>query len=286
MEANHKTLILLLFPLFPTADHQEAFDNLLRTARLIMSREFLRTLSPEMRSRPLNHRHAWIRLEAGADSEASVAIFQWIESEALLEVASSLGTLDDRVLEARAARKVLVVPDKLWSEIAVPCGADIDETIRVTKYPGMGVDKTPVHKPLLLLRQRLNYGLEEAVALGTYLGTRERKRAPSSMYLPQVGFDPTGDMPNTTGPPETSRQIGVPSKPARDDETTREVTTGLHAMPLARPRRTSSSGAIEVRRLSSGPPDPRCEDEDRRDTIEPPSFTAVPDREDPTEPKC
>lgn len=285
MEQSRKhTFILLLFPIFPSAGHQEAFENLLRTARLVVSREFQRALSPAARSRPLSHAHAWVRVAAGENPNASVAIFLWIEAGPLVSASSSLNTLDDRVLEARTARKVVVVPDGLWAETAVPHGAGHDDAIFVTQYNGMAVDKTPMRKPLLLLRQRSEYGLSDAGELGKFLGTRERARAPSSAYLPQVHANDEVDTRDTTGPPDASFRIGVPSGPSRDDETTREVVTGLHSMPVVRPRR-SSNGAFEVRRLSSGPPDPRCDDEDQRDTIEPPPPSPLPEREDPTEPK-
>jgi hypothetical protein len=264
-----QTFILLLFPLFPTSGHQEAFDNLLRTARLVVNREFRRALSPAARMRPLNLIHAWVKNAAGEDADASVAVFLWIETGPLIHAAASLGTLDDRVVESRSARKVVVVPDELWVEVAVPHGAGPADAVFVTRYPGMALDKTPVSRPLLLLRQRLDYGFEEVAVLGAYLGTRQRRRAPSSAYLPQTGRDRASDSQDTTGPPEETFRIGVPSKPSREDETTREVATDSHPISIVRARRPSN-GALEVRSLGSGRPDPRCEDEDLRDTIEPP----------------
>lgn len=243
---NRKTLILLLFPLFPTEGHQVAFENLLKVARLVVNSECRSTLIPNARKLSLNLIHAWVRKAAGEDPEASVAVFLWIEAGPLINAASSLGTLDERVLEARAARKVVVVPDELWAEVAVPHGAAADAIVFVTQYPGMSTDRAPVSRPLLLLRQRSEYGFTDAAELGKFLGTRDRVRVPSSAYLPQVSFDRKIETPDTTGPPEDTFRIGVPSGPARKDET------------------------LEVMRLASGRPDPRCEDEDLRDTISPP----------------
>lgn len=265
---NRKTLILLLFPLFPTEGHQVAFENLLKVARLVVNSECRRTLFPNARKRSLNLIHAWVRHVAGEDPEASVAVFLWIDAGPLINAASSLGTLDERVLEARTARKVVVVPDELWAEVAVPHGAGPEAAVFVTQYPGMSIDRAPVFRPLLLLRQRPEYGFSDVAELGKFLGTRDRIRAPSSAYLPHVSFDRKVETPDTTGPPEDTFRIGVPSGPARKDETL-EVVTGAHPVPVARTRRTSNSAA-EVRRLASGRPDPRCEDEDLRDTISPP----------------
>lgn len=285
METNRKTFILLLFPLFPTFGHQEAFENLLKVARLVVSREFRRTLSPDARKRPLHLVHTWVKNAAGQDPDASVAIFLWVESGPLISAASSLGTLDDRVSEVRTARKVLVVPDELWDEVAVSCGAGVGDATFVARYPGMGIDKSPEPKPLLLLRQRLDYGLPDAAALGAYLGTRDRRRAPSSAYLPQVGHEREAVMHDTTGPPDETLRIRE-SSPPREDEITLEIATGLNPMPVARTRRSPSAAVIEVPRLvGSKRPDPRCDDEDLRDTIEPPPPSPLPEREDPTKPK-
>lgn len=243
-----QTLILLLFPRFPTRVHREAFDNLLRTARLVMSREFRRDLSPDARGRPLSYMHTWVRVSSASDHPASVAIFLWIERGPLISAASSLGTLDDRVSEARAARKILVVPDELWAEVAVLHRADPDAAIFVTWYPGMAVDKTPMPKPLLLLRQRQEYDLSDAGMLGRFLGTRDRVRSPSSTYLSSVGAQ------DATGPPGEALRLGV---------------TDSHPISVVRARRPSNR-ALEVRSLDSGRSDPRCDDEDLRDTIEPP----------------
>lgn len=237
----------------PDGGPSGGFENLLKVARLVVNSECRRTLFPDARKRSLNLIHAWVRKAAGEDPEASAAVFLWIDAGPLINAASSLGTLDARVLEARTARKVVVVPDELWIEVAAPHGAAADAIAFVTQYPGMSTDRAPVSRPLLLLRQRSEYGFSDAAELGKFLGTRDRVRVPSSAYLPQAPFDPQIEASDATGPPEDTFRVGVPSGPSRKDET------------------------LEVMRLASGRPDPRCDDEDLRETISPPPPSPPPE---------
>lgn len=273
MDATEKPLIIRLFSFFPTPEHEESLDDLLRSSRLEVTRETVRTLDGSLRDRPLSRAYAWLR-EAVSSWTGPAVLLVWYH-RTLADTLSSLGTMDRFVPVLRGVRKVVVVPDLRWEELPLDPATSGDGWLE-TRYHGLDERDEAAMRPVFVLRlDPRQRAFRAAVELGIFLGTRTSRR--SAADLPVIGADE--DEPTTTGPP--TPPLGVSSRPAREDETL-EAAVGMHPLPVR--MRRMSSGAVEVRRLGSGRPDPRCEDEDLRDTIEPPP-PLPPGREDPTKPK-
>lgn len=236
-------LVLLLFPQLEKPDDREAFENLLRTVRLQVDNEHCFALQAEARHRPLSRTHAWVRVMANK-TEGQSAIFLWADEEpnGLLAAVSSLTTLDSFVSEAIPACKVVVVPDRLWPSAVRTFVAEPGATSFTSFYPTLDTERNPTSQPVLVFRQRSRFGASDVDELGLYLGTRQRR---------ERSIRP-------------DRVSGAPS--VREDETVEFATEDKGSI---RPRRPSG-GVIEAQRLGSVRPDPRCENESERETIEPP----------------
>ncbi|KAA0206600.1 hypothetical protein EDM68_01865 [Candidatus Uhrbacteria bacterium] len=270
MDSKKRTLIVRLFSFFPTDGHALCFEDLLRVARLEVTPETIRTLDAGARRRALSHVHAWLRAMA-SDWDGPLVLFAWFH-QTLAGTLSSLGTLDHFVPDLRRARKVVVVPDDLWPSL-VGSGSDSEDGWFRVPYASLDGCESESRSAFVLRLDAHQASFRTAVELGLFLGTRTSRR--SAADLPVIGADE--DEPTATGPP--TPPLGVSSSPTREDETL-EIAVGKHPLPVR--VRHPSNGAVEVRRLGSGRPDPRCEDEDLRDTIEPPPPSP---RDDPTKPK-
>ncbi|MCC6564040.1 hypothetical protein IT087_04060 [Candidatus Uhrbacteria bacterium] len=273
-QTSKSPLILLLCAQFSTNEARLAFENLLRTARVVIEEATYRFLDP--RNRAPAYIHTWLR-EQTRHWDGPLVLFFAANGDDPVQAASKIGTLDQFIPHVREARKVLLL-DR----------GQLDPPHAIQGYTSFDGEGRPANKPLFLMRLGDSYEFETARELGNFLGTRDRPRAPTETLLavrPEEPREP-GSSPGT--PIGT---LGVPSKPARGDQTLQafvleDPKTGqMRAVPA---RRTSA--VMEAVRLGSGRPDPRADPEDGRETIPPPPGVGPADvpprvREDPTQPK-
>lgn len=228
--SNDKTpLILLVFASFATPDDRVAFEDLLRTARVVLQDATCRTLAYATRYTP-TFVQTWIKDQLRAWN-GPVALFYWAGKDDLLSASSKIGTLDQFIPSLREARKILVVDDALLRQPHV-----------VTRYPTVDVNGGYVDKPLFLLRTGPPYTLDTARELGNYLGTRDRPRAPTDTLL-AVSSSPTAyarsdatvPVRRATTVSEASRLRAIPD-PRAVNEDDRETIPPAPPTPPSRPR--------------------------------------------------
>ncbi|MCK9360784.1 hypothetical protein M0Q28_00965 [Patescibacteria group bacterium] len=259
-QASKSPLILLLCAQFSTHEARLAFENLLRTARVVIEEATYRFLDP--RNRAPAYIHTWLR-EQTRHWDGPLVLFFAANGDDPLQAASKIGTLDQFIPHVRVARKVLLLDQ-----------GQLDPPHAIQGYTSFDGEGRPAQKPLFLMRLGDSYEFETARALGNFLGTRDRPRAPTETLLAVRGEEP-----------------GVPSRPERGDQTLQafaleDPKTGqMRAVPARR-----DSAVIEAVRLGSGRPDPRADPEDDRETIPPlpgvgPADVPSRVREDPTQPK-
>ncbi len=248
-QTSKSPLILLLCSQFSTYEARLAFENLLRSARVVIEEATYRFLDP--RNRAPAYIHTWLR-EQTRHWDGPLVLFFAANGEDILQAASKIGTLDQFIPHVRVARKVLLLDQ-----------GQLDPPHAIQGYTSFDGEGRPAPKPLFLLRLRDSYEFETARELGNFLGTRDRPRAPTETLL-------------------AVQPSGIPSGPQRGDAT-------LQAIALEDPKTgqlKAVARVVEAVRLSSKPPaDSRRDDEDERETIPPPAGVGPDTSPPPTQPK-
>lgn len=162
-------LILLLHAALTAPGAREAFENLLRTARVVIGQATYRELNAPNRAPAFIH--AWLRDQL-RQWDGPIALFFAANDDDLLQAAAKIGTLDQFLPPIRDARKVLLLRP-----------GQLDPPHEVYGYPSFDTNGASAQKPLFLLKLEPPYGLETARELGSFLGTRDRPRSPTGTLL-------------------------------------------------------------------------------------------------------
>lgn len=164
-----KSPLILLLHAALVGHAREAFENLLRTARVVIGDATFRSLDAPDRSPAFVH--AWLRRELQG-WKGPLALFFAANDDDLLQAAAKIGTLDQFLPPLRDARKVLLLRP-----------GQLDPPHEVYGYPSFDTGGASAQKPLFLLKLAPPYSLETARALGDFLGTRDRPRSPTGTLL-------------------------------------------------------------------------------------------------------
>lgn len=203
------TLILQLFSYFPTEASRLGFENLLRTARIVVNERTVRSLAAENRRQTLSRTHAWVRVMASG-WEGQVALFAWYH-ESLVSTLSALGTLDQFVPVMRRCRKIVVVPASIWPTVAILAGIPPDTTWFDAEYQGVDENGNSTDRDALVIKLDAQPDFQTAIQLGVFLGTRHGnsiEKLPATQPMRPVNED----LRDTIEPPAPTLKA-LPTKP-------------------------------------------------------------------------
>lgn len=172
MESRRQpTLIVMLFPQYENDAEREVFGDLMRMAAVTVSAENVTELAASERQRVLGHTHTWLR-NALSRVQGQATILLWNNSSEFLRTMSFFETLDQFVPAARDARKVAVVPNRLWQPISRDAGIRETQDFFEQEYHSMDVRKDQPPRKIFSIRLPPRSALTVSEALAVFLGTR------------------------------------------------------------------------------------------------------------------